>query len=54
MFCMHIPPINLDFKKPFFCWAEHPGIFPELYPDGWDMKAYKTNPRLVAWGDVSS
>ena len=30
--CMQIPPINLDFKKPFYCWAGNPGIFPELCP----------------------
>ena len=31
MFCMQMPPINLDFKKLFLWWPENPGIFPKKF-----------------------
>ena len=50
MFCMQMPPINLDFKKLLLLGWEPRNFSGKVHPDGWDLMAYKTNPKPVAWG----
>ena len=49
---MQMPSINLDFKKLIFVGLEPRNFSRKVYPDSWDLMAYKTNSRPVAWGDV--
>ena len=50
MFCMQMPPIHLDFKKPIFVGLGTQEFFQKGLPRCWDLMACKTNSRLVAWG----
>ena len=52
MFCMQMPPNKFRFQEVIFLLGWEPRNFSrKVYPDDWDLMAYKTNPRLVAWGE---
>ena len=45
IFRIQVPPITLDFKKPFFCWPGNPGIFPKSLPRWLGFDGLQNNPR---------